>query len=214
GVDICWSSEAREGFFDAVFTRNAQNRSVWPIIDRGGSTSYPPPLSQYVSAPRQQHNATLLSSELSRFLKNKLPPYMIPTQFVLINEIPKTPNGKIDRKALPASLLLERPDLEEAYIGPHTDMEKAIAVVWEDILGVRRIGIHDNFFELGGHSLLAVKLIIRLKEACGIDIPLQIVFDMLTIEKLAQYVETSIFLNGAPAEAAPGASKDFEDIEI
>jgi amino acid adenylation domain-containing protein len=188
GVDICWSPESGEGFFDAVFTRNAGSRPAWPVADRLGSMSFSSSPAQYVRVPRRLHNAALLSSELSLFLKNKLPPYMIPSQFLLIDEIPKTPNGKIDRKALPAPLM-ERPDLGETYIGPQTDMEQAIAEVWEDILGVRRIGIHDNFFELGGHSLLGLQLVLRLESLFKTRIPLATLLEAQTVAKQAALIQ-------------------------
>ncbi len=208
GVDICWSPEAGEGLFDAVFTRNARSSSAWPVADRLGRMPFSPPPGQYVRPPRRQHNAALVSSELSRFLKDKLPPYMIPSQFVLIDEIPKTPNGKIDRKALPAPQM-ERPDLGETYIGPRTDMEKAIAEVWADILGIGRIGIHDNFFELGGHSLLGLQLVMRLESLFTMRIPLATLLEAQTVEKQAALIKRTDWkpLWDALVPIQPGGSK-------
>ncbi|WP_143483193.1 phosphopantetheine-binding protein, partial [Pseudomonas congelans] len=99
---------------------------------------------------------------LRRHLQEKLPEYMVPAIYVRLEAMPLTPNGKLDRKALPA------PDsdalISREYEAPQGEVETQIAAVWQDLLGVARIGRHDNFFELGGHSLLAVSLIGRMRQ--------------------------------------------------
>ncbi|RED56618.1 non-ribosomal peptide synthetase [Cohnella lupini] len=117
-------------------------------------------------------------------LGEKLPSYMIPTHFMQLDKLPLLPNGKIDRKALP------EPDGKLttgiAYVAPRTVTEQALAEIWQDVLGVERVGIHDNFFDLGGHSLRALTLLSRLHRRLGVEISLQTIFKHPTIEGLAE----------------------------
>jgi acyl-coenzyme A synthetase/AMP-(fatty) acid ligase/acyl carrier protein len=124
-------------------------------------------------------------SKLRDFLKEKLPDYMVPTAFVILDVFPLTPNGKIDRRALPAP---DRSGLEEDYVAPRTSTEQTLADIWANILGVEQFGIHDNFFELGGHSLLAMQVISRMREAVGVELPVRNLFEAPNIAKLAEVV--------------------------
>jgi len=121
--------------------------------------------------------------ELRRFLKAKLPDYMVPSAFVFLEALPLTPNGKVDRKALPAPDSA-RPDLG-AYVPPRTPVEATLAQLWAEVLGVERVGIYDSFFDLGGHSLLATQLLSRIREAFGVDLPLRRLFEATTVADLA-----------------------------
>jgi amino acid adenylation domain-containing protein len=105
-------------------------------------------------------------SELHRFLRAKLPDYMLPAAFVLLDALPLTPNGKVDRRALPAPDLT-RPAPADAFAAPRTPVEEKLAEICAQVLGVERLGIHDNFFELGGHSLLAIRVMSRLRHSCA-----------------------------------------------
>ena len=116
--------------------------------------------------------STISTSELRNFLRQKLPDYMIPSAFVMLDSLPLTPNGKIDRKALPEPDS-ERPDLEDSYIAPRSPIEKVLAGIWCEVLGLNQVGVHDNFFELGGHSLLATQVISRLRNVFEVEIPLR-----------------------------------------
>ncbi|MBV9790945.1 MAG: amino acid adenylation domain-containing protein, partial [Chloroflexi bacterium] len=123
--------------------------------------------------------------ELRHFLAEQLPDYMVPSAFVTLATLPKTPNGKIDRKALPAPDL-SRPDLEESFIAPRTPQEAAIAGIWREVLGVERVGVYDNFFELGGHSLKATQVMARVQALFGVELPLHTLFEEPTVARLAQ----------------------------
>ncbi|HEY0604258.1 MAG TPA: phosphopantetheine-binding protein, partial [Herpetosiphonaceae bacterium] len=127
----------------------------------------------------------LHTSELRHFLAEQLPDYMVPSVFVTLATLPKTPNGKIDRKALPAPDL-SRPDLEESFIAPRTPQEEAIAGIWREVLGVERVGVYDNFFELGGHSLKATQVMARVQALFGVELPLHTLFEEPTVARLAQ----------------------------
>ncbi len=114
-----------------------------------------------------------------------LPEYMVPDDFVLMELIPITPNGKTDRKALP------KPDYKTVnrggeYVAPQTDDEKLVAGIWEELMGLEKISIHDNFFSLGGRSLCCrIKVMARIEEATGKHLPLATLFDHSTIQQLA-----------------------------
>jgi acyl-coenzyme A synthetase/AMP-(fatty) acid ligase/acyl carrier protein len=124
-------------------------------------------------------------NELRRFLKDKLPDYMIPAAFVSLETFPHTPNGKVDRKQLPR-LTEIRSDLHTAFAAPATEIEKTIASVWQELLHVERVGCDDNFFDLGGHSLLVVQAQARLHEMLGVDLPVVRLFQYPTVSALAQ----------------------------
>ena len=128
--------------------------------------------------------ADATTDELRRFLKDKLPESMVPAVVVLLDALPVTPNGKIDRRALPAPDR-SRPELEKAFVAPRDDLERQLAHIWEEVLGVRPVGVTDNFFELGGHSLLAVRLFAVIEKRLGKKLPLTAVFQGATVEHLA-----------------------------
>ncbi|WP_431262153.1 amino acid adenylation domain-containing protein [Roseateles chitinivorans] len=127
--------------------------------------------------------AAQLRDELARSLVE----YMVPSAFVVLPELPLTPNGKIDRKALPA------PDEDalasRTYEAPATDLEQTLAQIWQDLLGVGRVGRHDHFFELGGHSLMAVRLLRRVDDACGVDVPMRDLFERPVLREFAECVQ-------------------------
>ncbi len=126
-------------------------------------------------------------SELRILLRAKLPEYMIPSALVVLDHFPLTPNGKVDRKALP------RPDLQSLnpaeFAPPRTKMETALADIWRRALGLGRVGRHDNFFELGGHSLLAVRVIAEIDRTLNVHVNVPQFFQNPTIEQLARSVE-------------------------
>lgn len=121
---------------------------------------------------------------LRRFVQEKLPDYMVPSAFVVMDSLPLTPNGKINRRALPAPDQ-QRPMPEHPVQISEDALEQLLTKVWEDVLGVRPIGIHDDFFALGGHSLLAVRLFAQIESVFGHELPLATLFQAPTIEQLA-----------------------------
>src|SRR4029077_13771325 len=154
------------GEIEAVLTQHPAVRGSAVIAreDRAGDKQLVAYMVPKESAPA--------ASELRAFLKAKLPEYMVPSAFVVLDSLPLTPNGKVDRQALPEP---DRgsADLEQVYVAPGNASEQAIADIWIEILGVKRIGIHDNFFDLGGHSLKATQVVSRLRDLFQCDIPLR-----------------------------------------
>jgi len=128
--------------------------------------------------PQRQIAVEALRAELA----TGLPDYMLPSAYVRLDDWPMTPNGKIDRKALPAP----RDDAfaVRAYVAPRTPIETAFAQLWSELLDVEKVGIRDNFFELGGHSLLATRLMAATQDALGVDLSLRDLFDAPTIEQM------------------------------
>ncbi|MFB2917125.1 MULTISPECIES: alpha/beta fold hydrolase, partial [Aerosakkonema] len=131
-----------------------------------------------------------LSGSLRDYLKQKLPDYMIPSAFVLMKALPLTPNGKVDRRALPVPDSLKFWN-ETCFVAPHDTLELQLSQIWSEILGLYPVGVQDNFFTLGGHSLLAVRLMARLEQQFGKNLPLATIFSSPTIEQLAIHLRSS-----------------------
>lgn len=121
-------------------------------------------------------------NDLQDFLKNKLPEYMVPSSFVVLDALPLTPSKKVDRHALPK---LDAIKPESGYAAPRNQLDLQLTGIWQKILGVKPIGIKDNFFELGGHSLLAAQLFAQIGKTLGKNIPLVTLFKVPTIEQIA-----------------------------
>ena len=121
---------------------------------------------------------------LRRYLKQKLPDYMVPSAFVLLDALPLMPNGKVDRRALPAPEKV-RQESTESFVKLRDELELQLTKIWEKVLGIKNVGIKNNFFDLGGHSLLAVRLFAQIHKIFGKDLPLATIFQAPTVEQLA-----------------------------
>jgi amino acid adenylation domain-containing protein len=149
-----------------------------------------------------QLEAALSINEIRRFLDSKLPQYAIPSAFVLLDTLPLTANGKVDRQALPAPEL-SRQEPEASFVAPRNQVEHQLTQIWQEVLGVQPIGVRDNFFELGGHSLLAVKLFWQIEQTFSKKLPLAILFQSGTIEALAQILSpVTAFTQQQPSQPA------------
>jgi aspartate racemase len=137
------------------------------------------------------HEPTPTFGELRSFLKEKLPDYMIPSAFVYLDSFPITPNGKVDRRALPVPDA-RHPDIEESFAAPRNAVEEALAEIWAETLRIEKVGIQDNLFELGGHSLMATLLISRLSDVFLVEIPLRQLLLHPTIAELAIIIEEEL----------------------
>jgi amino acid adenylation domain-containing protein/non-ribosomal peptide synthase protein (TIGR01720 family) len=125
---------------------------------------------------------------LKHFLQEKLPHYMVPAAFVILESLPLTPNGKVDRRNLP-SCDRTRPDLEEIFIAPRNPIEEKLALIWAELLALEQMGINDNFFYLGGHSLIATQMLSRVREVFQVELFFNQIFANPTIGSLAQLIE-------------------------
>ena len=118
-------------------------------------------------------------------LQERLPDYMIPTLFVFLDAFPLTPNGKIDRRALPVP---DEDRAEDVHVPPRTPIEQKLTEIWTETLGLERIGVHHNFFECGGHSLLATQVTFRIRQSFGVDLPVRALFESPTVAGLAEAI--------------------------
>ncbi|HEX2252836.1 MAG TPA: amino acid adenylation domain-containing protein, partial [Thermoanaerobaculia bacterium] len=139
------------------------------------------------------HPETLQPGALRGFLAERLPDYMVPAAFVVLDALPLTVNGKIDRRALPAP---ERQEAETAYAPPRTPLEDVLVGLWAEVLGGGPPGVDDDFFAAGGSSLAAARLVVRIREALGVEVSLRTLFDEPTVAALARRVDAG---RGAPA---------------
>jgi len=132
--------------------------------------------------------------ELLNFLSNKLPSYMVPSILIELDKLPLSPNGKVDRRALPAPDQIE-PESAITFVEPRTPTEKRLAGIWAEVLDIERVGIHDNFFfQLGGNSLLATQVMTRIREAFQVELPLRHFFESPTIAHLAVAIAEQLAL--------------------
>lgn len=143
---------------------------------------------------------TFSEADIRRLLEQKLPDYMMPSAFVLLEELPLSPSGKINRRALPKPDSLS-PDLTAQYVAPATLTEMELALLWADVLDVERVGVNDNFFVLGGHSLIAARLASRIKSHFQIDLPLRQLFENPTVATLARAVDQARSAGSVPLPA-------------
>jgi acyl carrier protein len=152
--------------------------------------------------------------ELSSFLRQKLPDYMLPSRFVILQRLPLTPNGKLDRKSLPAPT---REVISPCRRAPQDNIETQLVAIFESVLGVRPVGVTDDFFRLGGHSLMAVQVIARIRKAFAVELPVRTVFEEPTVVGIADEVRKSLAagekmrtptLQVRPRSAAAAASAD------
>jgi acyl carrier protein len=129
-------------------------------------------------------------SEMRRFLRQRLPDYMIPAAFVTLDALPLTDTLKVDRKALPEPST-SRPELLTSYVAPRTAAEEQLETIWAEVLSLDRIGIFDNFFDLGGHSLAATRVVAQVIKKFQINIPLQTLFQSPTVAEMAAVITGS-----------------------
>jgi amino acid adenylation domain-containing protein len=141
------------------------------------------------------------TNEVRGALFEKLPAYMVPTSFVILDQLPLTPSGKLDRRALPAP---EHSGIESEreYVAPRTEVEESLASIWTRLLKVERVGVNDNFFELGGHSVLVTRMISEVNSIYEVDVSLRVVFETPTLSSIASEIEKAIAGNTKPAEPA------------
>jgi amino acid adenylation domain-containing protein len=154
-----------------------------------------------------RRDAAPKTSELRSFLREKLPEYMIPSLFMMLEDMPLTRSGKIDRRALPAP----QPSVTEAgdgYVLPVTPVEEMLAGIWASVLKVERVGLYDNFFELGGHSLLATQLMSKVREMFHVEVALRSLFEQPTLAALARIIETELRREQAVAPPISRASRE------
>jgi amino acid adenylation domain-containing protein len=172
------------GEIEVVLARHAGVRQCAVIVREDGGAE-----KQLVAYVVAGEGASLEVSELRRSLREQLPDYMIPAAFVLLDELPLTASGKLDRRALPAHDST-RPQLENIFIAPRTPVEAELSAIWCELLQLHQVSINDNFFELGGHSLLLTQFVSRVRHAYQVELPLRMLFDAPNIEDMTMLLAT------------------------
>jgi amino acid adenylation domain-containing protein len=170
------------GEIEAVLVQHPMVRDVVVLAREEGSGE-----KQLVGYVVPNGTGIPTTDELRSYLKEQLPEYMVPSIFVVLEALPLLPNGKVNRRALPAPEGV-RPVLAAAYVAPRSEVERAIATVWRDVLHLEKVGIHDNFFDLGGHSLLIVQVNSKLREIFNSNLSVVELFQNPTISALAQHI--------------------------
>ncbi|ARV60166.1 hypothetical protein BZZ01_17390 [Nostocales cyanobacterium HT-58-2] len=195
-VDISWSSSSADGSYDVVFRRQTTAQSE---VTRGiiADACFPKetvrlkPWSSYANNPLQKQFTHEFVPQLRDYLQKRLPEYMVPSVFVLLEALPLLPNGKVNRQALLAPGQV-RPELKEAFVAARTPFEEMLSRIYAQVLSVEQVGIDDNFFELGGHSLLATQVISQIRKTFQVELPLRCLFESPTVAGLAKHVEMTM----------------------
>ncbi len=211
-VNINWSSSKGSASYDAVFQQRSPKQTKTNnsrMVSFRESESTIKPWSAYTNQSLHTWDSSNLVSQLRVLLKDKLPEYMVPSAFVVIDSLPLTPNGKVDRRSLPKPNY-SRPILLEAFVAPRTLIESQLATIWTQVLGIEPIGINDNFFDLGGHSLLTVGMLFQVKEIFHVDLPLLSLFQAPTIARLAQEIAQFLDLENSPTTTRNISCVDLE----
>jgi amino acid adenylation domain-containing protein len=205
-VEISWLNTTTEGRYDVVFTPNA-----WPFrpaVFREETDIKA--WAAYTNDPAQKTSDRQFIPQLRSFLQERLPDYMVPAAFVVLDKFPLNPNGKVDRRAL-AQIPVERYQLsEEVFVAPRTSEEKTVAGIWAEVLGLERVGLHDDFFTLGGNSLTGMALVNRLQQQFNQRISLADLFTAPTIAGLMASLHEAAPVG--PAIAFPDDEREVGEI--
>lgn len=195
------------GEIESTLRRHPQVRDALALLHTTGSDDY---LVAYVVADSDAHSNddAELTQELRQFLRRSLPEYMLPRYILRLPHIPLTPTGKVDRQALPAPHT--HSVAAAVYVAPRNDVERTIIEIWQDVLGVDKIGINDNFFDLGGHSLLLVNVYDKLQAAFQKSFPLVEMYRYATVLALTTYLSGSDTDDGHGSQVQDRASRQKE----
>ena len=201
-VHITWAAGRTDGSFDAVFdpSADANARRL-----HSAPSDAEAPLAAQVNQPLEGASLSELVPQLRSYLSERLPEYMVPSAFVVLSAFPLNPNGKVDRKALPAPEGLTVADAA-AFVAPRNGLEEEIAGIWQQLLSLDRVSVHDNFFDLGGHSLMATRVISRVREMFQVEVGVRSLFEHPTVAGLAEVLMDRLLEQEGGSAAAAGMS--------
>jgi amino acid adenylation domain-containing protein len=189
-VEMRNSKAAADGFVDVVLRRRNVSGEVadYTVARFPGESDGQRPWTTYANNPLRQRVAGKLIPQLRSWIGGKLPEYMVPSAFVLLDAMPLSANGKVNRRALPAPEQSAAEGWVE-YRAPQTPLEEMVAAIFSDVLRVERVGLDDNFFELGGHSLSATQVVARIRQNLRVDLAVRTLFESPSVAALARSVE-------------------------
>ncbi|MCP4662881.1 MAG: amino acid adenylation domain-containing protein, partial [bacterium] len=193
------------GEIEAVLSRSERVRECVVVTRTEPPGDGPAPAARLVAYAVTEPG--IETRELRAFLQERLPEHMVPSAFVRLEALPLLPNGKVDRKALPAP---ERTGPDVGFAAPADPVEELLAGIWEAVLELDGVGVHENFFELGGHSLLATQVVSRIRDAFGVEVPLPRLFEAPTLAELAAVVRTLRQQQGVAAPPMVPVARDRE----
>jgi len=186
-VEVSWINTDATGCYDVIFHSLSQTTSNIEVI------SEKPTAKTEANNPLQAQLARHLIPQLQQYLQQNLPDYTIPAALIVLDNIPLTTNGKVNRRALPApnwgQNAIAQSTAPSTILQPTSPIEQKLANIWADLLGLKNVGIDDNFFQLGGHSLLATQLTSRIRDTFNVELPLQKIFETPQIAPLALAIE-------------------------
>ena len=203
-LELSYTGSGADGRMDGLFRRReAIAGSVyWP--QRQSLTARPWPA--YGTNPMKGRLGRAMIPELKERLSARLPDYMVPSVYVLLDELPLGSSGKVDRRALPVPGDV-REGLGAEYVAPRGEVEQELARIWSEVLHLERVGVRDNFFDLGGHSLLATQVVSRIRKVLEFELPLTEMLSYPTVANLAQKIEL-IKWTGQQAPAADSKERE------
>ncbi len=211
----CWcevgdSGHDAPGRMSAVWHRQTPGHRPCVLPWQRRSTASEAVWEAYGTNPLKGKMVKTVISKIRSVLETQVPEYMLPSAYVLLDQIPLTANGKVNRRMLPAPDGT-RTHLKAPYVAPRTPIEETVAAIWREVLGIEQVGVKDDFFKLGGHSLLATQVVSRIRQQYQVEMRLVIFFEVPTVEQLAQSIETLRWTtNGKTVTTSPGMS-DRED---
>ena len=183
-VELSWSSNYKDGSYDVVFKskKNSCKHINFEVADEKVEEQL------FANNPLHIETTKNLIHKLRTFLSQKLPSYMVPNSFFVVEKFPLNKNKKVDKKAL-LKISSGKREIETPYVAPQVDLERKLAEIWGELLQVNKIGINDDFLYLGGNSLLATQVIVRIRDIFKIDLPIRSLFEFPTIKELSAYIK-------------------------
>jgi amino acid adenylation domain-containing protein len=196
GVEYCWRGFGKDGIYEAIFNPHWQRREI---------RTEPPRQSyrKFGNSPARNMAEGGLGQVLRDNLRSKLPEYMVPATVIVLEAWPLTPNGKLDRKALPAPEMVST----AAWRAPRTPQEEILCSLFAEVLGLEKAGLDDHFFDLGGHSLMATRLVSRIRTTLGVELAIRTLFEFPTVGELGPRLRESVEEGRSPLAAGKRPEK-------
>ena len=199
-VEISWGAHRRDGRYDAAFWRAGAHEKRRSRVEFDGAREGLARRHEHGNNPVLGKRMRQIAPQLRSHLQTKLPDYMVPSAIMILERLPLTANGKVDRQALPMPERSRR-ELAGEYVGARNEVEGKLVAIWAGVLGINRVGIYDNFFEWGGHSLLATQLVSRVRDGLKVELPLRTLFENATVAGMSERIRA--LCDSGPGVALP-----------